>query len=442
MIKNYLHRIRNYFLKLIPYQLEQNEDMLKILADASFRTRALLKIKNHEPINVLFVCHEPALWNMFESLYKAMETDLSFHPLVVALPYKHSTLPEDQYKDAGMFDFCETRGIKVVSGYDISKNEWLNPASLMPDYVFFQTPYNSFPSNWSVAQISMMARACYIPYYATNLFRGEVDDVVHPASFFRFVSLAFIESSFSQKRLVNKFQDQNWFNKNKVVLSGHPKLDYLIEKNDFNGKVWKRGIRKDIKRILWTPRWTTANGTCHFFNYKDFFISFCKEHQNVDFILRPHPLCLQNFLKTGELTEINLAKMEMEYDNSKNMALNRTGEYQDTFLTSDVLVSDVSSMMFEYLATGKPIVYTHRVDVYNELGRKLSECFYWVNNSTELKTTLEMLLLGNDPLKEKRKILMAEVLFIPEGGAGLRIKETIQSNFNTSAIMIGETSEQ
>jgi len=110
-------------------------------------------------------------------------------------------------------------------------------------------------------------------------------------------------------------------------------------------------------------------------------------------------------LKTGELTEQELARLEMQYSNSLNMTLDRNGEYQDTFLTSDFLISDVSSMLVKYLATGKPVVYTHRVDVFNELGRKLSEGFYWVINSVELKENLEMLISDNDPLHEKLKIV-------------------------------------
>ena len=170
-------------------------------------------------------------------------------------------------------------------------------------------------------------------------------------------------------------------------------------------------------------------GNSHFFDYKDFFVAFCNEQHYVDFVFRPHPLCLLNFLQLGELTSRDLSQMEMEYENSLNMNLDKSEAYQDTFLTSDILVSDISSMMFEYFVTGKPIVYTHRIDDFNEFGRKLSEGFYWVKNSKELKQTLEMLISGNDPLRGKRKDLMKEVLIMPEGGSGLYIEDTL-NDFN------------
>jgi hypothetical protein len=441
MVKKILNKLRERFLDPVLLKLDEHDEILRELAAANFGTRAMFKQALNKPIHALFVCHEPALWSMFESVYHAMVDDPGFSPLVVVLPYMHPTLPDGQYKDAGMLEFCETRKIKVIWGYDKEKNEWLNPALLMPDYVFFQTPYQLFPSMWSAERVSIMARVCYIPY-ATCLFRGEVDELLHPVSFIRYTRFMFKESPVSKNLFVKKFQQQDWFDEGKVILCGHPKLDYLNDDNDLTGKVFKRRIRKDIKRILWTPRWNTGEGNCHFFDYKDFLMLFCKEHQDIDFIFRPHPLCLQNFLRTGELTESDLKQMEMDFDNSLNMTLDRTGEYHDTFLTSDILVSDVSSMMLEYFGTGKPIVYTHRIDVFNELGRKLSEGFYWVNNSTELKITMEMLIAGNDPLRKKRKELMAEVLFMPQGGSGLYIKEIIRSDFYEHTITLDKASHQ
>jgi CDP-glycerol glycerophosphotransferase (TagB/SpsB family) len=111
------------------------------------------------------------------------------------------------------------------------------------------------------------------------------------------------------------------------------------------------------------------------------------------------------------------------------MAIDRSGDYQSTFLTSDVLVSDTSSMLIEYLLTEKPIVYTHRIDLFNELGRSLSEGFYWARNATELTSTLEMLIAGKDPLRDKRKQLIKTLLFTPEGGSGPRIKEALKTHF-------------
>jgi len=404
--------------------------MFKALADANFRTRAMLKCSQNNPINVLFVCHEPALWIMFESIYHAMADDQNFSPLVIALPYKHSTLLDGQYKDAGMYEFCESQNIKVIRGYNREKNEWLNPVSLMPDYVFFQTPYDLFPLVWSIEQISMMARICYVPYGGC-IYAGEVEEIVNPISFFHHVNIVFKENLYTKNKFEQRFKDKPWFYDKSIFISGCPKLDFLVGDRSYAGLLWRRGLQKNVKRILWTPRWHTSEGNCHFFDYKQFFIDFCMSHQFVDFIFRPHPLSLQNFVKTGELSLRELELMESLYENSSNMTIDKDGGYADTFMTSDILVSDMSTILFEYFATGKPIIYTHRVDHFNELGKKLSEGFYWATNTSELNTTLEMLISGNDPLKVKRDEIRKSLMFVKDGGAGPFIKETIRDDYQT-----------
>lgn len=431
MIRKSLHRLREFFLNPLKTQLDQQDVLIRVLSDAQFIARAALKKYTHQPINILFVCHEPSLWGMFETVYGAMAEDQEFHPLVVTLPYMHSSIQTAQYMDAGMFEFCESKKIKAVQGYDKEKNIWHDPASFMPDYVFFQTPYNILPSGWSADKISLISRICYLPYGAT-LFKGEVESIVYPQSFMRYAHLIFKENTISREIFLNKFQNSDWFDEKKIILSGSTKLDKLTAGTHSCGVVWKRGLQHDIKRILWTPRWTTSEGICHFFDYKDFFFEFCEKHQDIDFIFRPHPLCFKNFLQTGQLKENDVINLRIEYDNSPNMILDKSNEYYDTFLSSDILISDLSSMMVEFFVTEKPIVYTHRIDLFNELGRKLSEGFYWVNNATELEKTLKMLISGVDPLKEKRKELIKKVMYIPEEGSGTKIKKIIGLDFKTA----------
>lgn len=416
-------------------RVDQHEVLIRALADANFRTRAMAKRAGNQPIRVLFICHEPAMWGMFESIYEAMAGDQEFAPLVVALPYAHGTLPEGeypegQYKDAGMMEFCAKRNIHAIWGFDKDKNEWLKPVSLMPDYVFFQQPYDLYAPPWSVGRVALHARVCYLPY-ATLCENEYFASVTHPEAFFRHVNLYFTECPAQRELLAKEFEGKTWYQKANIVLSGHPKLDYLTKRSARPHIVWKRGIQNDITRMLWTPRYRTLEETCHFFDYKDYFAGFCKDHPEVDFVFRPHPYCFQNFARTGELSREEQARMQSDYKKSLNMVIDTSGGYEDTFRTSDILVSDVSSMMIEFFATGKPIIYTHRKDVFNEYGRRMSQGLYWVRNVEELNRTLLMLLSGRDPLREKRQELMRDLFFIPEGGAGQAIKNRLQEDYAT-----------
>ncbi len=429
MISKMINKMRKRFLKPMQLQLDKQEIMIQsmdnsieALAEANFRTRVMLKRAHDIPIKVVFVCHEPTLWSMFESVYHAMAEDSGFSPLVVALPYKHPTLPEGQYKDAGMLELCESKGIKAAKGYDKEKDEWVDPASLMPDYVFFQTPYDLYAPAWSVEKIHMIAKVCYIPYTAL-VSKGEVAAMQYPEGFFRYTSFYFLENPLAREAFVNRFEGKPWFKKERVIVTGYPKLDYLNETKEYSGKTWRRGIQKSIKRILWTPRWSTSEGACHFFDYKDYFFEFCKNHPDVDFVFRPHPLCFQNFIKTGEMPLDEQNKIRHEYDMSLNMAIDESKTYVDTFWTSDLLISDFSSILIQYFSTGKPIIYTHRKNMFSDYAFALSEGMYWVQNIKELDETISMILSGKDPLRQKREELKNRLIFIAKGGAGLAIKE-------------------
>jgi hypothetical protein len=427
-IINMLRKARLRALTPAMHDLGQQEQMIRLTAEAGLITRAMVKRSQKKTITVLLVCHEPSFWNMFESLYRTVKEDSGFSVNVVAMPYNHSSLPKGQFKDAGMLDFLQAKGIEAIQGYSPEQNKWVNPAVLQPDYVFFQNPYELFPRMWSAEYVSLIARVCYIPY-ATCILKGHIHAVVHPPGFLKFTHLIFTENTDTRMMLKEKFNGEPWLDLDHIVGVGNPKLEYLANAPFPQASVWRRGVDPKIKRILWTPRWNTGEGNCHFFDYKGYFEAFCAEHAEVDFALRPHPLCFQNFLKTGEMTKEELSEMELHYAQTPNMVIDKTGGYENSFLTSDILISDVSSLLMEYIVIGKPIIYTHRVDHFNDLWRHLSSGFYWVRNKSELANTLKMLLAGDDPLQQTRMKLKEQLLGMQKGGSSKLIMEALRFDF-------------
>ena len=393
------------------------------------QTRAMLKRSTGGKINVVFVCHSPSLWGKLSPVYRALVQDPNFEVSLVAVPYKHPNFVGAEYLDDGIGDYLRrVEGSDPIIGYDKGKNEWLDLQLLKPDYVFFQTPYDSiFPFAYTSECISMYARICYVPYYSMLIFRGVVEKTTHPVSFFKNVSIAFVGHEMEAKGLVARFSGVLF--PEQVVIVGAPILDYVIQKKTLTDGSWNTKKVKGRTRILWTPRWHTAEGNCHFFDYKNYFIKRAKEDRSIDFLFRPHPLCLRNFLKTGELLKNEHESMLQEYEELPNAGIDISGDYEDTFLSSDILVSDISSMMAEYFITGKPIVYTHKVDTFNDFGSELAKGFYWVRNQTELEDVLAMLRRGEDPLSAKRQEIIERMFYIPKEGSACVIKNTLNNYF-------------
>ncbi len=80
------------------------------------------------------------------------------------------------------------------------------------------------------------------------------------------------------------------------------------------------------------------------------------------------------------------------------------------------------------MSLNKPIVYTHRTHVFNEIGDRLAEGCYWVNNPNELESQLTKLMEGKDNLIVKRQNLMDDLYVYPKEGPEGFIKNTLKDD--------------
>lgn len=419
-------------LRLRIDQLERSERKFVYLQREIQKCRAVQKQQRGGRIHVVFVCHMPGAWGKLRPVYSALKSDPAFDVTVVAVPYRHPSAARNDYKDGGMSNYLRTdEGIEAVRGYDEAKGEWLDLQDLAPDYVFFQTPYDPFPYKLTSDCVSCFARVCYVPYYGVLIYEGEVENITHPRGFFRNTSLVFVAHENERIELLKRFSEMEASN---VVTVGCPTFERIQELQTVSGRAWNLPRSPAISRILWTPRWRTSEGNCHFFDYKDYFIELARSNQDVDFLFRPHPLCLKNFAATGEFSEAEQNLMVKEYASLANAGIDTSGDYHDLFLSSDILVSDMSSMIAEYFLTGKPIVYTHRTDAFNDFGRELSSGLYWARNKAELDGVLRSLRRGDDPLKERRQELIEKLYVRPTGGSSELIKTILKDRFREEAV--------
>lgn len=408
-------------------ETEQLKKELLFYSNQAIDLRRQIKLLRNEKIKVVFLCWRPQVWGSLKTVYDAMKDDDAFDVTIVTIPNKKQLpkwgLNHEFYESEGAEAFW--KGDDVISGYDYATGEWLDLRLLKADYVCFQQPYNicrtGAEKSWVV---SRYAKLFYV-HYGQLIFNGVVEKDVYPPDFMRDLSLAFPETE-EQKKIMEKVCDTT---RTKLIVAGNPRFDNLSRYLNCNSPVWKSESHTDF-RILWTPRWSTNEGTCTFFDYKDVLLEYCQTHKNLNFVFRPHPQAFLNFSATGELSETEANTYKAKYTESENTRIDFSKEFTETFWSSDVLIADMTSLMPEYFLTGKPIIYTHKhVDMFNEFGSKMAEGFYKVANWTELKNTLEMLINGTDPLREKRQQIIKDLFYFPPEGAGVRIKNAIKEDF-------------
>lgn len=407
--------------------LKDSEYENQILAEQIINQRLKDKLEHNEKINVLFVCHRPAIWSSLQSVLETMSEDKVFDIKVVSIPVKKSNIKgkktDDIYESEGAEEFFKK--YDSINGYDYNTNKWLDIKDLNPDYVFFQQPYNTTrPFYYKSWVVSKYAKICYVPY-AFDFIGGGVLEETTPFDFFKNVSFYFSQNAVDDV-LVNKvFQKQNNYYP-KTIQSGFPRYDIIQRFHNLESPVWNYARKRGKYRVLWTPRWCINEGNCSFFDYiKDFF-DFIPANSCIDFVFRPHPQAFSYWLSSKLLSETDISFIKEKFNETENMSIDVRGEYFDTIFSSDFLISDTSSFMADYFLSGKPIIYCHKKDMFNDISREMSKGFYWVDSWTDLKKTISMLINGEDPLKEKRIEIINELqLYDRNKLASLCIKEYI-----------------
>ena len=210
----------------------------------------------------------------------------------------------------------------------------------------------------------------------------------------------------------------------KQIKIGYPKFDSYVN-NQINKEDYLNHlgiIDRNRKNILYAPTWKWGNGTLQKYFYK-----FCNELTNeFNLIIRPHfferkyiPL----FKTWVKLNKIN----HVYFSNPANILINTT---INDFAISDVLISDTSSILYEYLITLKPIIIaeSNYLDLHNmpdnmdinNIAKKFND-----NNSNIVKLAYET--IENKKSRDDYKAMLNNCFYFNDGSSTDRAIEFLSS---------------
>lgn len=225
------------------------------------------------------------------------------------------------------------------------------------------------------------------------------------------------------------FQSAFKASEQKIKYLGSPRNDVLINEisnaeifmeKDFNNIVSLKKTGK--KLIIYMPTFRdTGKDISQWLNsckLKDFL-----KKNNTVLICKLHPL-------DKNLLNINLAEEFYKMDN--------TSDIYPILKYSDALVTDYSSVYFDYLLLDKPIVhYVPDLEEYQEKCRGFYKPFKNLiagsetHNEQELLLSMQKILDGVDEFKEKRNILRNELFIYQDGQNCNRIYEFLKKIKNS-----------
>lgn len=220
----------------------------------------------------------------------------------------------------------------------------------------------------------------------------------------------------------------------KWVVSGNPKLDLIYEKTKFPPQMpssWKK--LKDKKVILWAfdHNWNTTGVT--FDLYAQAFFKYFSECRELGLIIRPH-LCYPRELVSQRIWTVqDLQSLKQYCENTPNIIWDDSFDYGLAYSMADAVITDINcGITISALPLEVPIAVLQRFDGYPGVPQypDVMKAMYQITGLEELFAFFEMILRGEDTLKESRQAIKEEYIANFDGKNGQRIKEKIVEMYN------------
>ena len=382
---------------------------------------ALKKIKrkyeNKEKIKVAF----SMIYSRMLSEHNRLERENDFEPTICITKFcdlKHNRKEYDtKYEKCVAFFEKTSKRIKLV--YNPKSKKYSNLKNF--DIIFYQQPW-LISKQQNINNVSKYALCCYFPY-GLDIFKSKlVNFQFHEKLFTYFLPNKYISEERKLYRLSN-------VNNEKIV--GFHKLDIFknVEKNNKLNK----------KTIIYAPHFGYKKS--HELNIGTFdetgiqILEFAKLNRDYNWIFKPHPQLKITLNSDKNFGENFVEQYYKEWE--KIGKIHDTGNYFQLFIDSDLIITDASSFLLEYMLSGNPIIrLIHKEEriPLNCFGQMLSNGWYQASSYEEFTNYFNNIIINNkDNLKEKRQEIISSCIDKNTSASEkilLELKNIIKSTLN------------
>lgn len=387
-----MENIKNKIRKFVPSGLIKTRKFFLLYTYAISGRQRKNKISKRtvdKKVSIIFLVYMPQTWNSLKTVYEKARKNRKCETYLVVIPY-NTMLSDGTLRNSVKYWESLYPG-EVISAK--GQFGWIDLKMFKPDIIFRQEPYeNTFPQCYSCKRLSSIARLCYISY-------GMTMDRRHLETVYSYRFMSDVYAFFCDTHEVKEYLEET---KNKHPLIGSYQIyDYGFPRFELINTSYK--LDASNRTFTWIPRWTLDgknNDASSFFLYYKKLIDYFEANQELNLIIRPHPMMFSNFIDNKILTREETDQLLKKINSVDNICLDSEMDYLLTFEKTDVLIADFSSLNMEFALSGKPIIYCGE-NIKGCLA-EFSDYCYSARNWEELKKQIEELSRGCDRYLEER----------------------------------------
>lgn len=400
-----------------------------------------------EKLEIVFMPYKVSMWDCMESVWETAQQDPTCECYVVPIPYyekKDGKVYREVYEGT---EFPEQVPITHYSEYNFQER--------VPDVIFVHNPYDGcntitsvHPNYYSDELKKVTTNLVYIPYFVAGTYMNWISatrSMTVPV--LKNIDWVVAQSQVHKEMLMNVGVDES-----KIILAGNPKLDATIKtvsKNYLVPDAWQQKL-SGKKVILYNSSIThllvNNKSLAKLSDDLDKILS----HPKCGVIWRPHPLLEATIIAMREELQEQYMLIKNKIIQSANAVFDVSPNIYPAIQISDALMSDYSSIMFQYVVTGKPILsmdteYGYFVnDEKPILATNYSSYYFrkpWTlnehiafdekvmadRNGTSIEQFLDMIVKEKDPKKEQRMEELRNSLINTNGKCGEEVYKTLKN---------------
>lgn len=317
---------------------------------------------------VVFFPYIASMWTALESIWMAADSDPDCDAFVIPIPYWNLNMRPDGTSEKTTMEY---EGGKYPHYVPVVDYRQFDLEAEHPDIIYTHNPYDDYnnltriPEEYYSRNLKKHTeKLIYSPYCIQYAVAENQQVLVLPS--FQTVDYILLQSKKLEAAYI-----KSGISSKKILLLGSPKEDHIVSpiQPAIIPDEWLKKAHKK-KVILLNTHMSYIMLQCSILDSKDSFpLGLSVTTNIIDEILstpdclllwRPHPLLTKMLESRGFVRHSEQIRLSMQkVSSAPNGILDFSSDYLAAFSLSDAMISlDWSSLVSEYLLTGKPIIDT------------------------------------------------------------------------------------